>query len=114
MSAFSVEPGGNTFDSEEDEPEYETTIVFEENLAFQTSTVGDVRFVEFGLVAMALVLWVGAIILFFHRWGKIRMLLPYQPDYRKEEVGAACNSCTKTQVRAPHLALLSMDSRMTI
>lgn len=29
----------------------------------------------------------GAVALFFHRWGKIRMLLPYQPVF-KEEVPA--------------------------
>ena len=29
--------------------------------------------------------WVGAITLFFHRWGKIRMLLPYQPVFKEEE-----------------------------
>lgn len=28
--------------------------------------------------------WVGAIALFFNRWGKIRMLLPYQPDYKEQ------------------------------
>ena len=29
--------------------------------------------------------WVGAVALFFHRWGKIRMLLPYQPVFKEEE-----------------------------
>ncbi len=30
--------------------------------------------------------WAGAIALFFNRWGKIRMLLPYQPDYKQEQL----------------------------
>ncbi|RZF47090.1 hypothetical protein LSTR_LSTR015654, partial [Laodelphax striatellus] len=29
---------------------------------------------------------VGAINLFFNRWGKIRMLLPYQPDYKTHKL----------------------------
>lgn len=52
-----------------------------------------------------LVVWVAAIALFFNRWGKIRMLLPYQPDYKQEQLKvpgtAACaaavasgNTCT--------------------
>ncbi len=36
---------------------------------------------EIGIVLVVLILWVGAIILFFNRWGKIRMLEPYQPKF---------------------------------
>ncbi|KAK3928581.1 Collagen alpha-1(XIV) chain [Frankliniella fusca] len=43
-----------------------------------------VRGVEVGIVLLVLVVWVGAIVLFFNRWGKIRMLLPYQPDYKEQ------------------------------
>lgn len=43
------------------------------------------RGVEVGLVLLALVVWIIAIALFFHRWGKIRMLLPYQPDYKTQQ-----------------------------
>lgn len=43
-----------------------------------------VRGVEIGIVLLVLVVWVGAIALFFNRWGKIRMLLPYQPDYKEQ------------------------------
>lgn len=47
-----------------------------------TSTGGvDVRGEEVGIVLVVLLLWVGAIILFFNRWGKIRMLEPYQPKF---------------------------------
>lgn len=31
-----------------------------------------------------LLLWVGAIALFFNRWGKIRMLEPYQPKFQQQ------------------------------
>ncbi|KZC08108.1 Fibronectin type III domain-containing protein 5 [Dufourea novaeangliae] len=41
-----------------------------------------VRGVEVGIVVLVLIFWAGAIALFFNRWGKIRMLLPYQPDYK--------------------------------
>lgn len=43
-----------------------------------------VRGVEVGIVVLVLIVWAGAIALFFNRWGKIRMLLPYQPDYKEQ------------------------------
>lgn len=43
-----------------------------------------VRGVEIGIVLLVLFVWVAAIVLFFNRWGKIRMLLPYQPDYKEQ------------------------------
>ena len=42
------------------------------------------RGVEVGIVLLVLVVWIAAIALFFNRWGKIRMLLPYQPDYKEQ------------------------------
>ncbi|GLH14066.1 uncharacterized protein GBIM_18496 [Gryllus bimaculatus] len=39
---------------------------------------------QVGIVLLVLVVWVAAIALFFNRWGKIRMLLPYQPDYKEQ------------------------------
>ncbi|XP_054289038.1 uncharacterized protein LOC129004468 [Macrosteles quadrilineatus] len=45
-----------------------------------------VRGVEVGIVVLVLMVWVAAIILFFNRWGKIRMLLPYQPDYKETQL----------------------------
>ncbi|XP_067633286.1 uncharacterized protein [Eurosta solidaginis] len=59
-----------------------------------------IRAVEIGIVLIVLMFWAGAIALFFNRWGKIRMLLPYQPDYKHEQLkvpgtgvctGAGCN-----------------------
>lgn len=35
------------------------------------------------IVLFVLILWIGAIALFFHRWGKIRMLEPYQPKFQQ-------------------------------
>jgi len=49
----------------------------------QNSTGPDIiiRGEEVGIVLVVLILWVGAIVLFFNRWGKIRMLEPYQPKF---------------------------------
>ncbi|CAO1304965.1 unnamed protein product, partial [Diamesa tonsa] len=44
-----------------------------------------IRGVEVGIVLVVLIVWAGAIALFFNRWGKIRMLLPYQPTYKQEQ-----------------------------
>lgn len=43
-----------------------------------------VRAEEALIVIIVLVLWVGAIVLFFNRWGKIRMLEPYQPKFQQQ------------------------------
>ncbi|CAD6214770.1 GSCOCG00004208001-RA-CDS [Cotesia congregata] len=48
-----------------------------------------VRAEEALIVVFVLLLWVGAIALFFNRWGKIRMLEPYQPKFQQHR-----NSCT--------------------
>ncbi|XP_023318330.1 uncharacterized protein LOC106649726 isoform X2 [Trichogramma pretiosum] len=61
----------------------------------QQRTYIQIRAVEVGLVLLALVVWAGAIALFFNRWGKIRMLLPYQPDFKdqlKVPGTGVCNS----------------------
>ncbi|KAF5307100.1 hypothetical protein FQR65_LT07159 [Abscondita terminalis] len=42
-----------------------------------------VRAEEVLLVVLVLTLWVAAIALFFNRWGKIRMLEPYQPKFQQ-------------------------------
>lgn len=51
-----------------------------------TPTFPTIRGVEIGIVVLVLIVWIGAIALFFNRWGKIRMLLPYQPDYKQEQL----------------------------
>jgi hypothetical protein len=53
-----------------------------------------VRGVEVGIVLLVLVVWIAAIALFFNRWGKIRMLLPYQPDYKEQLKVPGSGACT--------------------
>ncbi|XP_071579422.1 uncharacterized protein [Temnothorax nylanderi] len=43
-----------------------------------------VRAEEALIVILVLILWVAAIALFFNRWGKIRMLEPYQPKFQQQ------------------------------
>ncbi|XP_044733769.1 uncharacterized protein LOC123296372 [Chrysoperla carnea] len=43
-----------------------------------------VRAEEVLLVVLVLMIWVAAIALFFNRWGKIRMLEPYQPKFEQQ------------------------------
>lgn len=49
-----------------------------------------IRTEEVLIVVFVLVLWAGAIALFFNRWGKIRMLEPYQPKFHEEEHRPSC------------------------
>lgn len=60
-----------------------------------------VRGIEVTIVVLVLMVWVGAIILFFNRWGKIRMLIPYQPDYKETQLKVpgtgVCSSATTYQ-----------------
>uniref|UniRef100_A0A1B6LXF8 Fibronectin type III domain-containing protein n=1 Tax=Graphocephala atropunctata TaxID=36148 RepID=A0A1B6LXF8_9HEMI len=60
-----------------------------------------VRGVEVAIVVLVLMVWVAAIILFFNRWGKIRMLLPYQPDYKDTQLKVpgtgACSGNSQSQ-----------------
>jgi len=56
------------------------------NLQFFVIFPIQIRGVEIGIVLIVLMVWAGAIALFFNRWGKIRMLLPYQPDYNHSSI----------------------------
>lgn len=49
-----------------------------------------VRPEEAFIVILVLILWIGAIGLFFHRWGKIRMLEPYTPKFEAELHRPSC------------------------
>lgn len=42
-----------------------------------------IRTEEILIVSLVMMLWAGAIALFFNRWGKIRMLEPYQPKFQQ-------------------------------
>ncbi|XP_071520184.1 uncharacterized protein [Panulirus ornatus] len=65
-----------------------------------------VRAEEVTLVLLVLALWAVAILLFFHRWGKIRMLEPYQPEYKPLNHSPACplapTTPTQAQPRPPN------------
>lgn len=49
-----------------------------------------IRTEEAFIVICVMILWVAAIALFFNRWGKIRMLEPYQPKFHEEEHRPSC------------------------
>ncbi|KAK9876980.1 hypothetical protein WA026_016009 [Henosepilachna vigintioctopunctata] len=49
-----------------------------------------VRVEEVLLVALVLLIWVAAIALFINRWGKIRMLEPYQPKFHQQPHRPSC------------------------
>lgn len=53
-------------------------------ICFEVGPKVIVRTEEVLIVMAVLVLWVGAIALFFNRWGKIRMLEPYQPKFQQQ------------------------------
>lgn len=53
------------------------------------------------IVLVVLLVWVAAIALFFNRWGKIRMLLPYQPDYKEQLKAAAAVSSVPPPAHVP-------------
>ncbi|XP_023016591.1 uncharacterized protein isoform X2 [Leptinotarsa decemlineata] len=49
-----------------------------------------VRVEEVLLVVLVLIIWVAAIALFINRWGKIRMLEPYQPKFHQQPHRPSC------------------------
>ncbi|CAL4059440.1 unnamed protein product, partial [Meganyctiphanes norvegica] len=60
-----------------------------------------VRAEEVSLVVLVLMLWALAIILFVHRWGKIRMLEPYQPEYKALDHAPNCPLAPTTPAPKP-------------
>ncbi|XP_016939428.2 uncharacterized protein [Drosophila suzukii] len=69
-----------------------------------------VRTEEVLIVGLVLVLWVGAIMLFFNRWGKIRMLEPYQPKFQQQHR----SSCPLVDLDAVTTHQRSSVSRMSM
>ncbi|ALC48264.1 CG12541, partial [Drosophila busckii] len=69
-----------------------------------------VRTEEVLIVGLVLVLWVGAIMLFFNRWGKIRMLEPYQPKFQQQHR----SSCPLVDMDAVTTHQRSSVSRMSM
>ncbi|XP_070518163.1 uncharacterized protein [Cardiocondyla obscurior] len=58
-----------------------------------------VRAEEALIVILVLMLWVAAIALFFNRWGKIRMLEPYQPKFQQQH-RQSCTIIDSNQVQS--------------
>ncbi|XP_059091327.1 uncharacterized protein LOC131886891 isoform X2 [Tigriopus californicus] len=89
-SLFSEDDEGDDEDVDEDDDDivklpHESEEALNE-LELATATYEDrFRIEELGIVTFVLVLWMGAIVLFVHRWGKIRMLIPHQPQYVLEK-----------------------------
>ncbi|XP_049873070.1 uncharacterized protein LOC126371757 [Pectinophora gossypiella] len=66
-----------------------------------------VRAEEALIVAFVLLLWVAAIALFFNRWGKIRMLEPYQPKFQQQHRQSCALAESSVAVPPHHRASLS-------
>ncbi|XP_047991510.1 uncharacterized protein LOC125230415 [Leguminivora glycinivorella] len=66
-----------------------------------------VRAEEALIVAFVLLLWVAAIALFFNRWGKIRMLEPYQPKFQQQHRQSCALAENSVSVAPHHRASLS-------
>ncbi|KAM8719917.1 hypothetical protein ACLKA7_006037 [Drosophila subpalustris] len=69
-----------------------------------------VRTEEVLIVGLVLILWVGAIMLFFNRWGKIRMLEPYQPKFQQQHR----SSCPLVDMEAVQPHQRTSVSRMSM
>lgn len=59
-----------------------------------------VRAEEALIVLIVLILWGAAIALFFNRWGKIRMLEPYQPKFQQPHRA----SCPMLELSGPQVS----------
>ncbi|XP_050434363.1 uncharacterized protein LOC126841765 [Adelges cooleyi] len=68
----------------------ETTALPSEMIPTGTGGPIVIRTEEAFIVICVMILWVAAIALFFNRWGKIRMLEPYQPKFHEEEHRPSC------------------------
>ncbi|XP_037932200.1 uncharacterized protein LOC119666995 [Teleopsis dalmanni] len=69
-----------------------------------------VRTEEVLIVGLVLMLWAGAIVLFFNRWGKIRMLEPYQPKFQQQPR----SSCPMIEIDSMQSHQRSSVSRMSM
>uniref|UniRef100_A0A336L7R1 CSON004555 protein n=1 Tax=Culicoides sonorensis TaxID=179676 RepID=A0A336L7R1_CULSO len=99
-----AEPGGPTVNN----IFRDDTHNFSSNSTSNTRELPTIRGVEIGIVLLVLVVWAGAIALFFNRWGKIRMLLPYQPAYKSEQLkvpgtGVCTGQCNGNHSNQQHI-----------
>ena len=65
------------------------------------------------IVLIVLILWVGAIALFFHRWGKIRMLEPYQPKFQQDHRPSCPLVVSDMDIVSMHNKRVSLSKGMT-
>ncbi|KAI5646624.1 hypothetical protein NE865_01558 [Phthorimaea operculella] len=72
-----------------------------------------VRAEEALIVAFVLLLWVAAIALFFNRWGKIRMLEPYQPKFQQQHRQSCALTDNAVSIAPLHRASLSRGCTMS-
>lgn len=61
-----------------------------------------VRAEEALIVILVLLLWAAAIALFFNRWGKIRMLEPYQPKFQQQH-RSSCTTIEQNQLQVKYI-----------
>ncbi|KPJ16526.1 hypothetical protein RR48_08117, partial [Papilio machaon] len=66
-----------------------------------------VRAEEALIVSFVLLLWAAAIALFFNRWGKIRMLEPYQPKFQQQHRQSCVLTENSVSVPPHHRASMS-------
>ncbi|XP_032672182.1 uncharacterized protein LOC116844573 isoform X2 [Odontomachus brunneus] len=83
--------------SSELEPTTELNSTFPDGIPGTGAVV--VRAEEALIVMLVLVLWVAAIALFFNRWGKIRMLEPYQPKFQQQHRQQSCSLVDPNQLQ---------------
>jgi type IV secretory pathway TrbD component len=62
-----------------------------------------VRTEEALIVILVLLLWAAAIALFFNRWGKIRMLEPYQPKFQQQH-RQSCTTIEQNQFQVMYIS----------
>uniref|UniRef100_T1JBK1 Fibronectin type III domain-containing protein n=1 Tax=Strigamia maritima TaxID=126957 RepID=T1JBK1_STRMM len=66
---------------------------------------------EIGIVVVVLLLWVFVILLFFNKWGKIRMLEPYHPEYKQSHVPTCQLKGSRLTLDQMHVSMNALFER---
>ncbi|XP_030244785.1 uncharacterized protein LOC108656805, partial [Drosophila navojoa] len=109
-SNTSVDYNAELANSQETDPTGTAATATSNGTALETGPKIIVRTEEVLIVGLVLILWVGAIMLFFNRWGKIRMLEPYQPKFQQQHR----SSCPLVDIDAVQTHQRSSVSRMSM
>ncbi|XP_055371007.1 uncharacterized protein LOC129605339 [Condylostylus longicornis] len=72
-----------------------------------------VRTEEVLIVSFVLLMWMGAIMLFFNRWGKIRMLEPYQPKFEQKH-RTSCQLVDMETMEHPRSSISRMSMGLAV